>query len=176
MHNQFDDTHDDEWEYDGPSKSELKRESEKQQALGEALIALKPTELAKVPLDEELADAIELAHRLQGKREALRRQRQFLGRLMRSRDLEPIEQALAQIRSQHAAGNARLHRLEQWRERLLAGGDDAINALLAEHPLLDRQKLRQLVRQARKEQEAAKPLVAFRELFQYLRSEMEETL
>ena len=176
MNNQFDQQHDDEWEDDLPSKSQLKRDSEALQDLGEELVNLKPSELAKVPLDEELADAIELAHRLQGKREALRRQRQFIGRLMRSRDLEPIELALAQIRSQHAAGNARMHRLEQWRERLLTGGDDAINALLAEYPLLDRQKLRQLVRQARKEQETAKPLVAFRELFQYLRSAMEETL
>ena len=77
------------------------------------------------------------------------------------------------IRSRHVAGNARMHKLEQLREKLIADGDEAINALLGEYHELDRQKLRQLVRQAKKEREGNKPPTAFRELFQYLRDELE---
>ena len=77
MQNQFDGSPADEWEDEGPSKSQLKRESEALQELGEELVNLKPTELAKVPLDETLADAIDLAHRLRGKKEAWRRHLQF---------------------------------------------------------------------------------------------------
>lgn len=173
MQNQFDGTHDDEWEYEGPSKTQMKRDSEALQALGEELVNLKPTELAKVPLDESLQEAIALAHRLKGKREAWRRHMQFIGRLMRSRDTTEIEQALDVIRSRHVIGNARMHKLEQLRERLIDQGDDAINELLGKFHELDRQKLRQLVRQAKKERQDNKPPAAYRELFQYLRNELE---
>lgn len=176
MQTPFDESAHEEWEDDYPSKSQLKRESEALQALGEELVNLKPSELAKVPLDEELADAIDLAHKLQSKREAKRRHLQFIGRLMRSRDITEIEQALDVIRSRHAAGNARMHKLETLREKLIAGGDEAINALLAEHRDLDRQKLRQLVRQANKEQETGRSPAAFRELFQYLRDALEDVI
>ena len=176
MQNQFDGSPADEWEDEGPSKTQLKRDSEALQELGEELVNLKPTELAKVPLDEELQDAIDLAHRLKGKREAWRRHLQFIGRLMRSRDTTEIEQALDVIRSRHVAGNARMHKLEQLREKLIEQGDGAINELLGQYRELDRQKLRQLVRQAQKERQEQKPPVAFRELFQYLRNELEEVI
>jgi ribosome-associated protein len=141
--------------------------------LGEELVNLKPTELVKVPLDESLQDAIAQAHRLKGKREAWRRHMQFIGRLMRSRDTTEIEQALEVIRSRHVIGNARMHKLEQLREHLIEQGDDAINELLGKFHELDRQKLRQLVRQAKKERQDNKPPAAYRELFQYLRGELE---
>ena len=173
MQNQFDGTHDDEWEDEGPSKTQMKRDSEALQALGEELVNLKPTELVKVPLDDSLQEAIALAHRLKGKREAWRRHMQFIGRLMRSRDTTEIEQALEVIRSRHVIGNARMHKLEQLRERLIEQGDDAINELLGKFHELDRRKLRQLVRQAKKERLDNKPPAAYRELFQYLRSELE---
>ena len=176
MTNQFEQQQDDEWEDDLPSKSQLKRDSDALQELGVELVNLKPTELAKVPLDEELADAIDLAHRLRGKKEAWRRNLQFIGRLMRSRDIAEIEQALDVIRSRHVAGNARMHKLELLREKLIEQGDDAINELLEKHHELDRQKLRQLVRQAKKERLENKPPAAFRELVHYLRSELEEII
>jgi ribosome-associated protein len=176
MNNQFDENYADEWEDDYPSKSQLKRDSEALQDLGEELVNLKPSELEKVPMDEDLADAIELAHKLKGKREAWRRHLQYIGRLMRSRDTTEIEQALDVIRSRHVAGNARMHKLELLRERLIEQGDEAINELLGKYHELDRQKLRQLVRQAKKERNDNKPPVAFRELFQYLREELEEVI
>ncbi len=177
MSHTFDDAHDhDEWDEDYVSKSQMKRESEALQRLGEELVNLKPTELAKVPLDEELQDAIDLGHRLQGKREALRRHLQFIGRLMRSREIGDIEKAMDEIRSRHQGSNVRLHKLEQWRERLIEEGDSAINELLGQFHELDRQKLRQLIRQARKERQDNRPPAAFRELFQYLRGEIESRL
>ena len=176
MHTPFDESAHEEWEDDYPSKSQLKRESEALQNLGVELVNLKPSELAKVPMDEELADAIELAHRLRGKKEAWRRHLQFIGRLMRSRDTAEIEQALDVIRSRHVAGNARMHKLELLREKLLENGDEAVNELVAQYHELDRQKLRQLVRQARKERLENKAPAAFRELFQYLRDELESQI
>ena len=80
------------------------------------------------------------------------------------------------IRSRHVAGNARMHKLEQLREKLIAQGDEAINELVAQFHDLDRQKLRQLVRQANKERLENKPPAAFRELFQYLRDELENQI
>lgn len=175
MSHQFEQEPHDEWD-DEPSKTQLKRDSEALQDLGEELVNLKPSELAKVPLDETLADAIDLAHRLRGKKEAWRRHLQFIGRLMRSRDTTEIEQAIDVIRSRHVAGNARMHKLEQLREKLIVQGDEAINELVAQFHDLDRQKLRQLVRQANKERLENKPPAAFRELFQYLRDELENQI
>ena len=176
MNYHFEQDPNEEWEDDLPSKSQLKRDSEALQELGVELVNLKPSELEKVPMDEELADAIELAHRLRGKKEAWRRHLQFIGRLMRSRDTDEIEQALDVIRSRHVAGNARMHKLELLREKLLEGGDEAVNELVAQYHELDRQKLRQLVRQARKERLENKAPAAFRELFQYLRGELESQI
>lgn len=167
MHHSDDDWHDpdDEW----ISKSQLKRESHALQALGEQLVALNKDQLAQIPLDESLQDAIELAQKIRKKHEAFRRQLQYIGKLMRSCDAEPIEQALQRIKQPHQQATAELHQLEAWRDRLLAEGDPAVNALLQEHPDGDRQHLRQLIRQAKKEQSQNKPPKAARELFKYLR-------
>ncbi|ATG75257.1 hypothetical protein CGX12_07210 [Zobellella denitrificans] len=163
--------HDDEIEW--VSKSEMKRESHALQQLGESLVKLKPSELAKVPLDEELQDAIALAHRLGNKREALRRHLQFIGKLMRSRDVSAIQEALAAFDHKSAVANAHFHKLELWRDRLIKEGDKGVDALLAEYRELDRQKLRQLARQGRKELAAGLPPKAYRELFQYLKQQLE---
>ena len=157
------------------SKSQMKREMHALQELGEALIKLKPSELAKVPLDDELQEAIALAHKLISKkeREGLRRHLQFVGKLMRSRDVTAIEQSLAAFDHKSAVVNAHFHRLEQWRDRLVKEGDKGVDALLAEYHQLDRQKLRQMARQARKELAANLPPKAYRELFQYLKQNLE---
>ncbi|MFP2770057.1 ribosome biogenesis factor YjgA [Oceanisphaera sp. KMM 10153] len=159
--------HDDEIEW--VSKSEMKRESRALQKLGESLVKLQPYELAKVPLDEDLLEAIELAHRLHNKREGLRRHMSYIGKLMRTRDVTDIQKALAGFEHKSAVANAQFHKLELWRDRLVKEGDKGVNALLAEHRNLDRQKLRQLARQARKELAAGLPPQGYRELFQYLK-------
>ncbi|MDP4536579.1 ribosome biogenesis factor YjgA [Alkalimonas collagenimarina] len=150
------------------SKTQVKREMEALQKLGEELISLPPTLRAKIPLDEELQDAIILADKLSKKREALRRHIQFIGRLMRSRDIEPIEQALAVIRNTNQAATRKFHLVETWRDRLLAE-PDSLTEFVADYPEVDVQQLRQLLRQAKKEQEKEQPPKAYRELFQLLK-------
>lgn len=165
----FDDTPHNEFDDDYQSKSHFKREADQRQALGEALVNLGTRELEQVPLDETLLDAIALAHKIRNKHEAYRRQLQFIGKLMRSREPQPILQALEQIRNRHGLAIQAHHQLEQWRDRLLAEGDPAIDALLAELPQLDRQQLRKLVRQAQAEQKRQQPPKSARLLFRLLR-------
>ena len=156
------------------SKSEMKRESLALRKLGETLVKLEPHELAKVPLDEDLAEAIALAHKLHGKHEGLRRHMSYVGKLMRSRDVTDIQQALAGFEHKSTAANVKFHKLELWRDRLIKEGDKGVNAIMSEYRQLDRQKLRQLARNGRKEMAAGLPPAAFRELFQYLKANIKE--
>lgn len=151
------------------SKSQLKRDAEAQQALGNKLVELSTGKLDKIPLDDELRDAIALAQRIRNKREGFRRQLQHIGKLMRNRDTGPIEQALYQLENAHHEQNALFHQLEKHRDAILGEGDAAIQAFLDSYPNADRQKLRQLYRQAQKQQQQNKPPSAARELFKYLR-------
>lgn len=155
-------------EEEGKSKSQVKREMHELQKLGEELVALSGAARARVPLDDELRDALQLADKLSNKREALRRHIQFIGRLMRTRDLEPIEQALAILRNTNQAATRQFHKVEQWRDKLLAN-DDTLTDFIAAYPEADVQQLRQLIRNAKKEQEKQQPPKAYRELFQLIK-------
>ncbi|MEO3877379.1 ribosome biogenesis factor YjgA [Rheinheimera fenheensis] len=161
--------HGDTWdEEEGKSKSQVKREMHELQKLGEELVALSAAARAKVPLDDELKDALQLADKLGNKREALRRHIQFIGRLMRSRDLEPIEQALAILRNTNQAATRQFHKVEHWRDKLLSD-NDALTEFIAAYPDVDVQQLRQLIRNAKREQEKQQPPKYFRELFQLIK-------
>ena len=161
--------HGDTWdEEEGKSKSQVKREMHELQKLGEELVALSAASRARVPLDDELQDALQLADKLSNKREALRRHIQFIGRLMRTRDLEPIEQALALLRNKNQAATRQFHKVENWRDKLLADSD-AVTDFIAQYPDVDVQQLRQLIRNAKKEQEKQQPPKAYRELFQLIK-------
>lgn len=155
-------------EEEGKSKSQVKREMHELQKLGEELVSLSAAARAKVPLDDELKDALQLADKLSNKREALRRHIQFIGRLMRTRELEPIEQALAVLRNTNQAATRQFHKVEQWRDKLLAD-NDTVTGFIAAYPDVDVQQLRQLIRNAKKEQEKQQPPKAFRELFQLIK-------
>ncbi|UPQ88279.1 ribosome biogenesis factor YjgA [Vibrio sinaloensis] len=150
------------------SKTEMKRDMEELQKLGEELVELKPSVLEKFPLSEDLAEAIKDAQRF--KNEARRRQLQYIGKLMRFEDPEPLQAALDKVRNKHSQATAQLHKLEQLRERVVEQGDDAINEVMELYPDADRQRLRQLARQASKEQQAGKPAKAYREIFQILKA------
>lgn len=150
------------------SKSEIKRDAEDLKQLGEKLVNLTKANLTKVPLDDSLKDAIELAQRLQ--KEARRRQLQYIGKLLRSIDAEPIREALEKIENKHNQQQAMLHKLEILRDELVAKGDVALTDLLNEHPSADRQQLRNLIRAAQKEKEQNKPSKAYREIYQILRT------
>jgi ribosome-associated protein len=150
------------------SKTEMKNDMIELQQLGEALVELKPAALEKFPLPADLAEAIEDAQRF--KNEARRRQLQYIGRLMRHIDVEPIQAALDKYRNKHAQATAAFHRLEQQRDQLIEEGDTAINAVIEKYPEVDRQQLRHLVRQAKKEQQSGKSSKAAREIFQLLKT------
>ena len=153
------------------SKSEIKRDAEDLKQLGEKLVNLTKANLTKVPLDDSLKDAIELAQRLQ--KEARRRQLQYIGKLLRSIDAEPIREALEKIENKHNQQQAMLHmlhKLEILRDELIAKGDAALTDLLNEHPSADRQHLRNLIRAAQKEKEQNKPSKAYREIYQILKT------
>ncbi|MGR5391452.1 ribosome biogenesis factor YjgA [Vibrio crassostreae] len=149
------------------SKTEMKTDMDALQKLGEELVGLKPSVLDKFPLSEDLAQAIKDAQRF--KNEAKRRQLQYIGKVMRNVDPEPIQAALDKVRNKHSQATAELHKLEQLRDRVVAEGDTAISEVMEMHPEADRQRLRQLARQANKEKSANKPAKSSREIFQILK-------
>jgi ribosome-associated protein len=150
-----------------PSKSQRKREMHALQDVGEQLVELSAERLAKMNLPDPLREAVREAQRIT-KHGGRRRQMQYIGRLMRGIDAEPIREALAAIEGRSALETARQHRLERLRLRLLE--DEAVLSEIARaHPGADLQHLRQLRRNTLKEREQARPPRSFRELFRVLR-------
>ncbi|MFT3814250.1 MAG: ribosome biogenesis factor YjgA [Acidovorax sp.] len=166
------------------SKTDLKRESDALQKLGEELLTLRADLFERLSLPEKLQEAVAEAKRITNF-EGRRRQMQYLGKLMRKleeAEVEAIEAALDEQRNGSAAEKLALHLAEQWRDRLIAD-DQALDAWLAEHPGTDLQQLRALVRQARKDAPpvdraaisqglAPRKGRAYRELFQLVREHM----
>ncbi|MCP1675247.1 ribosome-associated protein [Natronocella acetinitrilica] len=163
----------DEWEdaTEAPSRSSRKREAEALQRLGEAVLALPSDQRRSLPLSEALLDACALADRLTANG-ARRRQKQLIGKLMREVDPEPIQEALNALKGVSARSAAHHRRIEHWRDRLLAEGDEAVTAFMSDYPDVDQQHLRQLLRNARRESQAGKPPRAARELFRLVREAM----
>lgn len=167
------------------SKSDLKRESEALQELGEELLTLRSDLMAPLELPDKLLEALADARRISNF-EGRRRQMQFIGKLMRKLDDEVIEAIRAALQVQRdgsASELAALHQAEHWRERLLAedGGDVALTEWLQQYPDTDIQQLRALIRQARKDAQAApreqagaaqRHGRAYRELFQLVKVEL----
>ena len=137
------------------------------QKLGAQLVELNEQQIASMQLPEALLEAVLEARRLTT-HEAKRRQLQFIGRLMRDIDAAPIRDRLEEWRGQGREHTAQLHTLERWRDELIAG-DPALERFLREYPGADSQKLRTLIRNARREQGAASPPKSYRELFRVLR-------
>jgi ribosome-associated protein len=151
-----------------PSKSQLKRDSEKLQLFGRQLVEMPDNQLQKFALDENLKAAIYEARRLPS-REAKRRQIQYIGKLMRTADIEHIELTLARLDNQSKTFRQHFAKLERWREQIINQGGPAIEAFIKDYPSADRQQLRNLQRQANREREQNKPPAASRKLFAYLR-------
>ncbi len=150
------------------SRSQRKREVEALQKLGVRLAKLSPDQLRRFPIPEKLREAVEQLQRAK-KNEARRRQTQYIGALMRSIDPAPIEEAFENLDQSHAMDVATEHRVERWRDRLLDGDDDLIEEIASRSPTADRQRLRRLVRNARKADEGPARTRASRALFRYLR-------
>ena len=153
---------------EGRGRGIEKRNAEALQALGEELVTLKPEQLARFTLPDSLRDAVLAAQRI-ASHGALRRQRQYIGKLMRKVEAAPIRARLLEIRGEDAMTRARLHRAERWRDRLITEGDTALTELMADSPQADRVRLRTLVRDAQRERSSDAPPRAQRELFRRLR-------
>ncbi len=160
-----------EQQYDRPSKSQLKREMTALQKLGEILVEAPRDRVKKVPMPEDVLEAI-LACQQITSHEGRRRQMQYVGKKMRTLtedEVATIQKAVDSWRGASKAETAALHAIERQREKLLAD-DAALTALRDRHPGIDLQQLRTLIRNARKEQAEHKPPKAYREIFQILKS------
>jgi ribosome-associated protein len=156
-------------EYERPSKSARKRASDDLQALGEALIDLPQSELDALPLPEQLLDAVLLARRIKA-HGGLYRQKQYIGKLMRKIDAEPIRAAMNAKRERERVEALRFRRIEQWRDRLVKDGVAALEQLRAETSQpLDDKVFSELISRAREERTHNSPPHASRELFRLVR-------
>jgi ribosome-associated protein len=159
-----------EQEYERPSKSQLKRDSLALQKLGEELIAEPRDRVKRVPMPEDVRDAI-LECQLIKDHEGRRRQLQYVGKKMRTLnadELAVIQRTIDSWKGASKADTAAMHALERRRDKLLTD-DAALTDLLMQHPELEAQHLRTLIRNARKEQAEHKPPKAYREIFQILK-------
>lgn len=154
------------------SKTHRKREMHARQDLGEELVGLREAQLAELDLPEKLLDAVLLAKRI-NKFGALRRQMQYIGRLMRDVDSVAIGAQLEAWKGKSRGATARLHLLERWRDRLI-DSDNALADLATAYPGCDIQHLRTLVRNARREQALGAAPESARELFQALKAVIPE--
>jgi len=151
-----------------PSKTQRKQQMEDLQALGEELVALSSDRVKKIEIPENLRDAVREAQRMTRPDEAKRRQMQYIGKLMRSVDVEPIRAALALVRGESASETAKLHRLERLRTEFMTD-EKVLQEIAALYPTVDMQHLRSLRRAALKEQEQNKPARSYRAIFQLLK-------
>ena len=162
-----------------PSKTQLKAEADEKQALGEALLTLRTDLMARLDLPDKLLDALKEAKKITNF-EGRRRQMQFIGKLMRPLDTEPIRAAIDEQANGSADLTLALHLAEQWRDKLIAS-DDALSQWLTDYPATDSQQLRALIRQARKDiakpetlGEAPRHGKSYREIFQLVKLLMAE--
>lgn len=164
-----DDLHPDDRPEEPLSKTRRKKNMHELQDLGETLTTLPPALLAKCNLPRDLLDAIAEYKRIPERRGAKKRQLQFIGRIMRDVDAEPILQVLDEQGQQAELDKRRFHRLEEIREQLLAGDQATLDELITKYADFDIQYARALIRQAQKEQADDKAPAASRKLFAYLR-------
>jgi ribosome-associated protein len=155
-----------------PSRNELKQQMQDLQELGEAISSLPVDRLDKLKIDERLRDAIDELRRTKSF-EGKRRQVQYIGKLMKFEDPEPLREAVASYRVGSASDTLALHKAEYWRDQLLAA-DDALANWVKEYPATDVQQMRSLVRAARKEklEPGERHGRAFRDLFKMVKEHM----
>ena len=152
------------------SRTDIKKAAQAVTDLGEQLSEMTETEIKKLQLPKDLADAILLLKRMD-RGPALKRQKLYIGKYLRQDEqlLIEIKEKLAEIEVKKKQQNAHFHKLEKWRDRLVEEGDAALVEFLEFYPQADRQSLRQWIRNAQKEQKDSKPPKSSREIFKYLK-------
>lgn len=156
------------------SKTRLKQQMTELQALGAELVALPESQFRQMPMSERLMVAARDARKITNF-EGKRRQLQYVGRLMRDEDeatIDAMRAKLAAFKGESNAENARFHAMEKLRDAMLAQ-DAAITQFISDHPAVDVQRLRNLVREARKDAQAARPPKQARDLFKLIRETLE---
>jgi ribosome-associated protein len=148
------------------SKTRRKKQMHALQDVGAQLVALSAEELARIDMPDTLREAVEDARRFT-RHEARRRQMQYIGRIMRDIDAEPIAEQLAALKAPSKRQTALFHVAERWRQELLADGE-ALERFVKEFPEADPQRLRAMVDEAREEKRASRAPRRFRELFHLL--------
>ncbi|MUH72631.1 ribosome biogenesis factor YjgA [Psychrosphaera haliotis] len=151
------------------SKSEIKQEAKDLRIFAEKLVKLSKSQRQKITASDELLDAFKLADKIATKPDALRRHMQFMAKLLRDEALDTLKLEYQRLTTPGQANDAQMQKIERLRDALLKSGDEAINDLLEQAPTLERQRVRQLTRQAKKEVEKEKPGKSYKELFQYIK-------
>lgn len=150
------------------SRTQKKTEAEAAQRLGERLLDISDKQLKSLKLEERLFDAVQTAKDIKayGGR---KRQLQYIGKLMRNVDITAIVDFFDQLDNNNIQLNAKFRNMENWRDRLVADGNDAIQAFLGEYPSGDAQQLRQLVRNANNKKNEKLALKSKRAIFQFVK-------
>ena len=154
----------------GPTRTQQRRDALAVLTLATQLADMPPSRLARADLPEDVLREIDILRRISS-HIARKRQLGFLAKVMRRHEDDAFETAralLGENRDQQRKETAAMHRLEALREKLLEN-EEALQELIDQHPQIDRQRLRSLLRQARIEREANKPPKAYREIFQLLK-------
>ena len=159
----------DELEEELKSKTEIKREMHKLQDFAQRIIEMSKHQRSRLPLSDDLKDAMVVADKIANKHEALRRHIRHVAKILLETDLEPINHAIDVMANKHQQETAKFVHLEKLRDDLVDNGNEVIEAALAEYPAMERQKLRQLVRHAAKEKKAEKLAKHYKNLFAYLK-------
>jgi ribosome-associated protein len=151
-----------------PNKTQIKKDIAEIHRLAEELVDLSVTQMIEMNLSLDIHEAAKAAAGMPQKG-ARKRQLKFLTGLLRNVDIEGIQLKLATIKNQSALAAKEHHLLERWRDRLIDAGDQALSSLLQEYPNADRQQIRQLLRNAKKETEMNKPPKSARLIYRYLK-------
>ncbi|MGS0682568.1 ribosome biogenesis factor YjgA [Shewanella sp. 125m-7] len=159
------------------SRADAKREIAIYQEYGNRLVALSKTQVQKLNLDETLLDNVLKAKIIKMNTEAHRRHIQYIGKLMRFVDLEELDVAIKNVLNQNSNESAKTNVADKARDQLLTEGDSAVQALIEQYPEFDRQKLRQYIRQTKKELTKNPDIEASKtakELSKYIRNEIKD--
>ncbi len=156
----------DDYEEFGKSKSQVKRELQGLHDLGKQFVELPDAHFLQVPVSDKLREAVIAAKKM--KLAALKRQLKFIAGLMQEEDEVAMRTALEKLRKPHKREVEQFHEVEQWRDSLLEGNQELINELANKFENFERQRVTQLIRNAKKEQANNKPPKSARLLFKYL--------
>ncbi len=150
------------------SKSQRKRDAQVLKSLASELIRMSSSQLAKVPLNATIREAVQAARQIRS-HVAGKRQLQFIAKQLRRIDATPIRETIDSFRNKARQQTARQHRVENWRDFLLDSGDTALGSLLQQRHEADGQAIRQLTRNAQREAAKGKSPASSRALFRLLR-------